>query len=179
MNKLLLQCCCGPCATIAINRLKKELDIILFFSGSNIHPADEYKKRKAALLAVNDALNDSKEIIYDEYNPSAYMGAVSELLSEPEGGARCAVCIELRMRAAAEYANKHGYTHFASTLSTSPHKKPKLIDRIGKTLAKEYRLTYVATDFKSAGGFAESVQLSKSLGIYRQNYCGCEMSRRK
>ncbi|MFQ6097378.1 MAG: epoxyqueuosine reductase QueH, partial [Armatimonadota bacterium] len=31
-------------------------------------------------------------------------------------------------------------------------------------------------DFKRDGGFDESVRLSKQLGLYRQDYCGCIFS---
>ena len=33
-------------------------------------------------------------------------------------------------------------------------------------------------DFKKKNGFLESIRLSKELNIYRQNYCGCEFSKR-
>ena len=33
-------------------------------------------------------------------------------------------------------------------------------------------------DFKKKGGFLRSIHLSKEYGFYRQNFCGCEFSRR-
>ena len=44
-QKLLLHTCCACCSTEVIERLKKEYDITLFFSNSNIYPFDEYEKR--------------------------------------------------------------------------------------------------------------------------------------
>ena len=34
-------------------------------------------------------------------------------------------------------------------------------------------------DFKKKDGFNRSIVLSKEMGLYRQNYCGCEYSRRE
>ena len=45
MKKLLLHTCCACCSTEVIERLKKDYDITLFFSNSNIYPFDEYEKR--------------------------------------------------------------------------------------------------------------------------------------
>ena len=38
-------------------------------------------------------------------------------------------------------------------------------------------LEYIAIDFKKKDGFLKTNTLSKKLGIYRQNYCGCEFSK--
>ena len=35
----------------------------------------------------------------------------------------------------------------------------------------------IAIDFKKKDGFLKTNTLSKKLGIYRQNYCGCEFSK--
>jgi predicted adenine nucleotide alpha hydrolase (AANH) superfamily ATPase len=37
-------------------------------------------------------------------------------------------------------------------------------------------LKYLENDFKKAGGFKRSTELSKEHNLYRQNYCGCEFS---
>jgi predicted adenine nucleotide alpha hydrolase (AANH) superfamily ATPase len=37
---------------------------------------------------------------------------------------------------------------------------------------------YVPTDLKKKDGFRRSVELSRELGLYRQNYCGCLYSLR-
>ena len=38
---------------------------------------------------------------------------------------------------------------------------------------------FLHEDFKKRGGFALSVRRSAELGLYRQNYCGCEFSRKE
>ena len=72
-----------------------------------------------------------------------------------------------------QYAKEHGFTHVTTTLSISPHKDAEAINEIGLRLARDFGLTFVAADFKQAGGFARSVELSKHHGLYRQKYCGC------
>ena len=37
---------------------------------------------------------------------------------------------------------------------------------------------FLKIDFKKRGGFLDSVQLAREYGLYRQNWCGCEFSRR-
>ena len=65
-----------------------------------------------------------------------------------------------------------------TTLTVSPHKNYKLISEIGKELALKYKLSFLDRDFKKQDGFKRSIELSRKYGLYRQNYCGCEFSKR-
>ena len=49
---------------------------------------------------------------------------------------------------------------------------------IGKELEAKYGIEFLDMDFKKKAGFQWSIQLSKEYGLYRQNYCGCEFSKR-
>jgi predicted adenine nucleotide alpha hydrolase (AANH) superfamily ATPase len=44
---------------------------------------------------------------------------------------------------------------------------------------EEFGVEYLPTDLKKKDGFKRSVELSRVHGLYRQNYCGCEYSKRK
>ena len=57
-------------------------------------------------------------------------------------------------------------------------KNPVLINGIGERLAEEYGVKYLASDFKKDGGYLHSTELSREYGLYRQNYCGCEYSKK-
>ena len=96
----------------------------------------------------------------------------------PEGGERCTVCFEQRLEKTAEYAAKTGFSIFATTLTVSPHKDYRLISDIGGRFAEKYNLRFLDRDFKKKAGFQRSVQLSKEYGLYRQDYCGCQFSKR-
>ena len=38
-------------------------------------------------------------------------------------------------------------------------------------------LMYEPFNFKKNNGFLNSIKLSKELGLYRQDYCGCRLSK--
>ena len=76
-------------------------------------------------------------------------------------------------RAAAAY----GCEWFTTTLSVSPHKNAPYINQCGERLAGEYAVRFLPSDFKKRGGYARSVELSRSYGLYRQDYCGCVFSK--
>ena len=68
---------------------------------------------------------------------------------------------------------------FTTTLSVSPYKNAQKLNEIGLQLSKEYQIPWLMSDFKKKDGYAKSVALSKEHNLYRQNYCGCEFSRRQ
>ena len=54
--------------------------------------------------------------------------------------------------------------------------------RINWELLKEYSIKFnvkcLFADFKKDGGYLKSIELSKTYNLYRQNYCGCQFSKR-
>jgi len=97
----------------------------------------------------------------------------------PEGGPRCRLCYELRLRTACAYAAAHGFDLVATTLTISPHKPAAIINPIGEHLAAAHGVRFLAADFKKQAGFQRSLALSRELALYRQDYCGCLLSRRR
>ena len=104
-----------------------------------------------------------------------YVSYVKGHKSDPEGGARCSLCFNLRLENTAKYMleNVETFDFFATTLTVSPHKNAPLINEIGNTVAKKYGVNYLSSDFKKRDGYLRSIQLCKEWGIYRQTYCGC------
>jgi len=96
-----------------------------------------------------------------------------------EGGYRCELCYEMRMRKTAEMAVSLGIDKFTTTLSVSPHKKYDVIKDIGKKIADEFGIEFMEYNFKKKGGFNRSVELSKKYNFYRQDYCGCVYSQKE
>ena len=47
---------------------------------------------------------------------------------------------------------------------------------IGEELGEKYGIKHLPNDFKKKGGFLRSTELSKEMGLYRQDYCGCVYS---
>ena len=118
---MLLQCCCAPCATAVINRLK-DFDVTLFYYNPNTFPESEYQKRFETLIEYVDKAELGLNIVEIGYRDKDYLAAVSGFSDTTEGGPRCAVCIRTRLTKTAEYAKEHGFEYFASTLSVSPKK---------------------------------------------------------
>jgi predicted adenine nucleotide alpha hydrolase (AANH) superfamily ATPase len=101
------------------------------------------------------------------------MRIVHGLENEPEGGRRCSICIGHRLEVTARTAKAASIPVMATTLTVGPRKNSKQINRLGTEWAESYGIVFVEADFKKQDGFLKSVQISKSLGIYRQAYCGC------
>lgn len=181
---LLLHSCCGPCSTAVIERLAPDYDITVFFYNPCITDADEYEKRRAAQISFIEKFNQRQagrnkiHFIEGEYEPEAYFEAVSGFSNEPEGGARCTICFRQRLGRTAAAAKAMGYGLFTTTLTVSPHKNYPLIASIGKAAAEENGIEFLDMDFKKKAGFQRSIQLSREYGLYRQNYCGCDFSKR-
>ena len=175
--KLLLHCCCAPCASYVLEYLSPFFGITAFFYNPNIMPPEEYCKRAEEIqkLLSQAAYPNSVDAIVCEYDAGAFNAAAAPFLDEPEGGRRCRACFELRLKKTAARAKAEGYDYFATTLSVSPHKNAALLAEIVGRLATEYGIRCISSDFKKRDGYRRSVELSKKYGLYRQNYCGCKL----
>jgi len=176
-KRLLLHICCAPDASVGIERLSPDWETEGLFSNSNIHPAQEYVKRVEAL----ETLAKQMGFTYSEgsYEPEIWMESVKGMESEPEKGLRCEICIRERLRATARLAKDRGFEAFAAVLTVSPHKNAAMINRLGAEAGQEFGVEYVPTDLKKQDGFKRSVEMTREYGIYRQDYCGCEYSRKQ
>lgn len=177
MKKLLLHVCCAPCLSSVIERLKEETDYIitLYFSNSNILPQKEYEKRKEVLIDFVSKVHPETELIIDDYNQAGFFSAIKGKEYLGEGSSRCDDCIGYRLERTAKYAKKNNFDIFATTLTVSPHKNAERINCSGKALQEKYGVEYLPSDFKKRNGYLRSLQLCKEYGIYRQNYCGCNL----
>ncbi len=172
--RLLLHVCCGPCATAVIERLRERVALQCFWYNPNIQPAAEYQRRLASMRIVAQAMD--VPLIEGPEDTAGWYEAVAGWEGEPEGGQRCRLCFEYRLRGAVEYARQHGLDQVATTLSISPHKNLELINSLGEQLTTATGIEFLAENWRKQGGFPRSVALSRQLGLYRQDYCGCIFS---
>lgn len=100
------------------------------------------------------------------------------LEQEKEGGKRCFLCFELRLRETAKLAKEKGFDLFTTTLSVSPFKNANVLNEIGEKISKEIGIEYLPANFKKNNGYLKSIENSKKYNLYRQNYCGCVYSKR-
>ena len=174
-KKLLLHCCCAPCSSACLERLKDYFDITVLFYNPNIED-EEYARRKDELLRLVSETGWAK-VLDCEHDTKQFYGAVCGLEREKEGGKRCEVCFGLRLEKTASLAERGGFDYFATTLTISPLKNAELINSIGERLAKVRKVKWLYSDFKKRDGYLKSLRLSKQYNLYRQNYCGCVYSR--
>ena len=172
-KSLLLHCCCAPCSSSCLERLKDYLKITVLFYNPNIEDG-EYERRKNELIRFISETGWA-DFIDCDHNTREFYSAAKGFEFEKEGGARCVKCFELRLSKTAELANKHGYDYFATTLTVSPLKNATVINEIGEMLGGD---KWLYSDFKKKNGFLRSTELSEKHKLYRQNYCGCEFSKR-
>jgi predicted adenine nucleotide alpha hydrolase (AANH) superfamily ATPase len=172
---LLLHICCAPDEAWVVHTLYERYDLICFFCNPNISPDEEYRLRLEEARKVAHHFN--VPFAADDYAPDTWESAVNDVTHTPEGGERCRRCFMLRLDRTARYCHDHGWPAFTTVMSISPHKSITLLNECGNACAKRYGVTYEPFDFKKNDGFRKSTVLSKELSLYRQDYCGCRLSK--
>lgn len=177
---VLLHSCCAPCSSYVIEYLSQYFSITVYYYNPNICPDEEYRYRAEEQKRLIESMPVKNRVSFLEgdYYPSLFFDTVKGLEKEPEGGARCEKCFNLRLDITAQQAKNNGFDYFATTLTISPLKNAQLINTIGQKLAEKYSIKYLAGDFKKKNGYKRSIVLSKEYNLYRQNYCGCVFSKR-
>lgn len=180
MPTLLLHSCCAPCSSYVLECLSKYFKITIFYYNPNIEPIAEYQKRAGEQKRFLSAFQSTTPIEFIEgpYDEDAFQIIASGREEEKEGGARCFLCYELRLRKTAEFAKSNGFDYFTTTLSVSPYKNAQALNEIGARLSEEYNIPYLFSDFKKKNGYHRSIELSKQYRLYRQNFCGCIYSQK-
>ncbi len=178
-RKILLHACCAPDAAAALEVWQPLAGlIIVYFFNPNIQPEQEHALRLEAMKQV--ARHFGVEVVSSrtEGEVSSCDEALAAHASEREGGKRCEECYSLRLQEIARKARDIDMDAFATTLTVSPHKNHRLINALGMAAAAECGVDYIMTNFKKGEGFKRSVELSRELGVYRQQYCGCRWTAR-
>lgn len=178
---LLLHSCCAPCSSYCLEYLSEYFSITVFYYNPNIDTREEYQKRaleQQRLIARLPAKNPIS-FLQGQHEQQRFYDAVRGYEREKEGGERCFLCYELRLREAAARAKALGMDYFTTTLSISPLKNAEKLNEIGDNLSAEYGVSYLNSDFKKKNGYKRSVELSAEYGMYRQDYCGCVFSKKQ
>lgn len=179
--RLLLHSCCAPCSSYVLEYLSNYFEITVLYYNPNIYPEMEYTKRIWEQQKLIDDLPVKHPIsfIAGPYDKELFYEMAKGLEDVKEGGARCFHCYELRLRETAKIAKEAEFDYFTTTLSISPLKNAQKLNEIGMRLGEEYGVPYLVSDFKKKNGYKRSAELSKTYGLYRQDYCGCEYSMRE
>ena len=121
---LLLHSCCGPCSSYVISYLKDYFKITVIYYNPNIEPIEEYNKRKSEQLRLLKELNI--DYIDSPYENDLYHEEVKGHEEDVEGGNRCHLCYELRIKKTYLYAKENNFEYFGTTLTVSPYKNANI-----------------------------------------------------
>jgi hypothetical protein len=166
MASLLIHTCCAPCATYTIDHWRKQrLEVASLWYNPNIHPYQEHQRRLETLEFFSQTV-ELPLIKEPAYQMIEYLRAVVG-----REGERCAECFRLRLSRTAQKARELGMDAFTTTLLISPYQKHDLLREVGERVAGEQKIKFLYEDLRS--GYSQSRTMSRELGLYRQQYCGC------
>ena len=166
MSRVLLHICCGPCSLYCIDDLmaNTNFEITGYFANPNIHPYDEFMRRKGSTKAA--CIQKNVPLLIDEsYDISKWKAW------ESSGAQRCEMCYTVRAMMTAEKAAELGYEYFTSTLFVSPYQNHEMMCEIFKATGRKFGVEFLYRDFRP--GFRDGQQQARELYLYRQKYCGC------
>ncbi len=167
MARLLLHICCGPCAIHPVQRLQDQgFEVTGLFTNPNIHPLQEYLRRREGVAQTASRLG--VKVIYkdDEHHPQAFFRAVAHREAN-----RCFHCYAMRLERTHAIARRGGFQAFSTTLLYSVKQQHEVIAQLGRDVAGNSAVVFHHEDWRE--GWAEGIRLSKAWGVYRQQYCGC------
>lgn len=169
---LLLHACCGPCSLEPVRLLREEgFEPTICWTNPNIQPVAEHDLRLETLLAW------ARDVAHVDVVVAGDDRAAWERAAAPAGfdrERRCRVCYALRLAEACRVARERGFTHVSTTLVVSPYQLFDACGEILRSIAGREGLVPVWRDFRPR--YPEATRVSRDLGMYRQNYCGCRFS---
>ncbi|MBI4288902.1 MAG: epoxyqueuosine reductase QueH [Chloroflexi bacterium] len=163
---VLIHICCAPCATYTVEHWRaQKLEVAGLSFNPNIHPYTEHRQRLESLKTFAGSV-DMPLFIPPGYDMVGFLRRVVG-----KEGNRCIECFRMRLSEAAVQAKDKGFDAFTTTLLISPHQKHSLLKEVGEAVGEEHGVRFLYADLRQ--GFSESRRMSKELGLYRQQYCGC------
>lgn len=169
MPSLLLHVCCAHCGAFTIDYWRNEgYTVTTYWYNPNIHPYLEHQRRLASVETLANTRNIPL-IKHDAYEVVSYFRAIAEHEDD-----RCRHCFTLRLSRTASVATSRGFDTFSSTIFISPYQKHEIAKQVGESVAISTGITFLYADLRKR--FSESRRITKSMDLYRQQYCGCLFS---
>jgi len=177
-KKVLLHSCCAPCSGEVLEAITASgIDTTIYFYNPNIHPREEYELRKSENIRF--AEKEGIPFIDADYDTDNWFARAKGLEWEPEKGARCTMCFDMRFDRTALHAHENGFSVITSCLGISRWKDMEQINASGNRAASKYPdLTYWTFNWRKGGGAQRMLEISKRENFYQQEYCGCIYSLR-
>lgn len=153
------------------------IDYTIYFYNPNIHPREEYELRKRENIRF--AETNGVPFVDADYDTDNWFARAKGLEWEPERGARCTMCFDMRFDRTALYAHEQGFPVITSCLGLSRWKDMDQINASGERVAAHYPgITYWTYNWRKMGGANRMVEIAKREQFYQQEYCGCVYSLR-
>jgi len=177
-SKVLLHSCCAPCSGEVMEAmLASGIDYTIFFYNPNIHPQKEYELRKSENIRFAEKFG--VPFVDADYDVDNWFARAKGMENEPERGARCTICFDMRFERTALYAHEQGFSVITSCLGISRWKNMEQINACGVRAASRYPgMIYWTLNWRKKGGAQRMVEISKREQFYMQEYCGCVYSLR-
>jgi epoxyqueuosine reductase len=177
-KRVLLHSCCAPCSGEVMEAmLASGINYTIFFYNPNIHPEREYRLRKDENIRF--AETHGAPFVDADYDTDNWFARAKGMEREPERGARCTMCFDMRFERTALYAHENGFSVMTSSLGISRWKNMEQINASGRRAAGRYEgLSYWDYNWRKGGGAARMIEISKREKFYQQEYCGCVYSLR-
>ncbi len=177
-RRVLLHSCCAPCSGEVMEAMTaSKIEYTIYFYNPNIHPKEEYELRKQENIRF--AEKEGVAFVDADYDTDNWFARAKGLEWEPERGARCTMCFDMRFDRTALYAHEHGFPVITSCLGLSRWKDMDQINASGERVAAKYPgITYWTYNWRKLGGANRMVEISKREQFYQQEYCGCVYSLR-
>ena len=142
-----------------------------FFFNPNIHPAEEWLKRRDAMRDVSLRLNVPLLEEGQPVNPGIWTRTLGGTRQE---GERCRFCYRPRLERTAQLAAAQGFDAFTSSLLYSRYQRHDVIREEAERAAAAFNASFLYRDFRP--WWWDGIAMSRELGIYRQKWCGCILS---
>lgn len=182
VDGLLLHACCGPCATVAVPDWRSTgADVTCLFFNPNVEPALEYHRRLTAMRRFADAARVPLRVLAEEDAGEETLRALeawrdaAEVVGPTDREARCRLCIVVRLFETARQAATMQLPRFSTTLAVSPYQLHDAVRESGLMAAATFGVDFVYRDQRPS--FHRHLEESRRLGLYRQPYCGCVLSK--
>lgn len=165
--KLLLHICCAPCAVAIVDKIQNTSSLSLegFFSNPNIHPMDEFEKRKASVKTMSE-----EYCLQTTYMDEFMLDYWKDNL-DSDKLIRCNLCYSIRLDAAARHAKENSFDAFTTSLLISPYQNHELIRILGDKAAERYGISFYYEDYRDL--FRKGREISRGKHYYMQKFCGC------
>lgn len=177
-NHLLLHSCCAPCSGSIMEALADtSIKLTIFFYNPNIHPLREYEIRKNE----HKRFAEKHDIPFfdGDYERKEWFERIKGLENEPERGARCTKCFDMRLEGTALFAHEHKIPIFTTSLGFSRWKDLNQVCDSARRAASRYDdVMFWEHNWRKGGGSQRGIEISKREHFYKQEYCGCVFSLR-